>query len=248
MAQLLFYSLIAGLFSLIGGLLVVWKAEFAKKIITSLLAFAAGAFLAVALLDLLPEAVEMVEEAHEVFIMALVGFFIFFVLERYLMCSHKFSAEHEHSEHTESLPTLIIIGDSLHNFIDGIVIALAFIADPAIGLVTALGIAAHEIPQEIGDFSILLSQGWSKGKVIAVNIFQSLLTVPGVIVGYYAGMILMPYLPYVLGLTAGIFLYIGASDLIPEVHHRTGHKGFSRVVLPFLASIVIIGYLIEITH
>jgi zinc and cadmium transporter len=253
MAQLIFYSLIGGLFSLIGGLLLVWKVEFAKKITTSLLAFAAGAFLAVSFLDLLPEAVEAVEEPHGIFISAIVGFVLFFILERALMRFRHHDHEEEHShvvqtEHAEPLPTLIIIGDSVHNFLDGIVIALAYIANPVLGLVTTLGIAAHEIPQEIGDFGILLSQGWSKKRVIIVNILQSLLTAVGALVGYYIGSMLEPSLPYLLAGVAGIFLYIAGSDLIPEIHHRTGHRHFFRVVIPLIASVVLVGFLIQMTH
>ncbi len=253
MALLIFYSLIGGLFSLIGGLLLVWKAEFAQKVTTSLLAFAAGAFLAVSFLDLLPEAVEAVEEPHGIFIAAIIGFILFFILERALMRFRKHGHEEEHShliktEHAEPLPTLIVIGDSLHNFLDGIVIALAYIANPFLGLVTTLGIAAHEIPQEIGDFGILLSQGWSKKKVIIINILQSLLTVVGAVVGYYAGTFLESSLPFLLAGVAGIFLYIAGSDLIPEIHHRTGHRHFFRVVIPLIASVVIIGLLIHFTY
>lgn len=248
MITLLFYSLIAGLFSLIGGLFIVWKADIAKKITTSLLAFAAGAFLAVSFLDMLPEAIEMVEEPHSIFIAVVVGFLCFFILERLLMRLHIHSRDHTHSEHMETLPVLVILGDGIHNFLDGILIAIAFIVNPAAGLITAIGIAAHEIPQEIGDFSILLSQGWSKKKVIMVNVFQSLLTIPGVIIGYYAGVFLEPYLPYLLAGASGIFLYIAASDLIPEIHHRTGHGQFYRVVIPFIVSILLIGILTTFAH
>ncbi|MDQ3076510.1 MAG: ZIP family metal transporter [bacterium] len=248
MITLIFYSLIAGLLSLIGGLLIIWKANLAKKITTSLLAFAAGAFLAVSFLDMLPEAIEMVEEPHNVFIAALIGFTSFFILERLLMRFQVPSHDHVHSEHMETLPVLVILGDSIHNFLDGILIAIAFIANPAAGLITAIGIAAHEIPQEIGDFSILLSQGWSKKKVIVVNVIQSLITIPGVIIGYYAGIRLEAYLPYLLAGASGIFLYIAASDLIPEIHHRTGHNNFFRVVIPLISAMVLIGILTTVAH
>jgi len=250
MAQLLLYSLVAGLLSLVGGLVLLSHRKFAEKIMTSLLAFAAGAFLAVSFFDLLPEAVEVVDDPHPIFLTAIIGFVAFFMLERGLMWMYgkKHLHDHSHSEHTESLPFLVILGDALHNFIDGVVIALAFVANPALGLITALGIAAHEIPQEIADFSILLSQGWSRKKVILVNILQSLLTVPGVLLGYYGGQMLEPYLPYLLSGVAGIFIYIAASDLIPEIHHRTGHTHFIRVVAPLIASLALIWYLIKATH
>ena len=248
MIQLIFFSLIGGLFSLIGGLILLTRVDLAKKIITPLLAFAAGAFLGVTFLDILPETLEKVSEPRGVFISLLVGFIGFFIIERLLMFFHKEERGHAHSEHTEFLPFLLILGDCIHNFLDGIIIALAYIANPILGLTTALGVAAHEIPQEIGDFSILLNQGWKKKKIILVNIFQSLLTIPGVLVGYYMGHALESSLSYLLAAAGGVFLYIAASDLIPEIHHQTSHRHFYRVVIPLLASVIIMGYLVEITH
>jgi zinc and cadmium transporter len=248
MLSLILYSLIGGAFSLIGGLLLLTRADLAKRVITPLLAFSAGAFLAASLLDILPEALEVTIEPHYVLASALAGFLIFFVLERLLMFLHARVHEHKHSDHTESLSFLLVLGDSIHNFIDGIVIALAYLASPVLGLTTTLGVAAHEVPQEIGDFSILLNQGWSKWRIIWVNVLQSLLTIPGVLIGYYAGQWLEPQLPYLLGGTAGIFLYIAASDLIPEIHHRSGHRQFWSVVLPLLASVLLMAYLINLAH
>lgn len=247
--ELIFYSLIGGLFSLIGGIVLLFHKNLAQKIIVPLLSFAAGAFLSAAMLDILPEALEMVEEPHPVLLFTLIGFTAFFILERILM---KFFYHHHqggsHSDHTESLPPLLILGDSFHNFLDGIVIALAFNANPALGLVSALAIAAHEVPQEIGDFSILLNQGWSRTKILMVNISQSLLTIPGVLLGYYAGNLLQPHLPYLLALAAGIFIYLGASDLIPEIHHKAGHKHFNIVILPLVLGIFMVWYLVGLTH
>jgi zinc and cadmium transporter len=248
--DLLYYGLIASVLSLIGGFIVLWRANFVRKITTWLLAFAAGAFLGVGFLDLLPEAIEMVEEPHFVFIAVLVGFFIFFSIERLLMRyfpAHE-EGSHGHGEHTESLPLLVVIGDTLHNFLDGIVIAIAFVAEPTLGLATALAVAAHEIPQEIGDFAILLDQGWSKTKIMVVNVISSLTTLLGIAAGYFAATFFEGWLAYLLGGTAGIFIYIAASDLIPEVHHRSGHKNAYRILFVFLLSLVLIGYLIFSTH
>ena len=214
------------------------------------MAFAAGAFLGATFLDLIPEALEMVEEPHPVLMATLIGFLLFFTLERFLMryFYHSHSNKHEHAEHTESLPFLLILGDSIHNFLDGIVIGLAFLADPTLGFSATLAIAAHEIPQEIGDFSILLNQGWSKAKIIAVNVAQSLLTLPGALLGFYGATLFENSLPYLLAGTAGIFLYLGASDLIPELHHRAGHRHFGKVLIPMLLSILLIGYLVNLAH
>jgi zinc and cadmium transporter len=250
MTQLLLYGFIGGFFSLAGGLLLLWKEDWARRFMTPLLAFAAGAFLGASFLDILPEALELTDEPHPVLLAALVGFLLFFLLERVLMryFFHSHGEKHEHSDHTETLPPLLILGDSVHNFLDGVLIALAFVANPALGLTTALAVAAHEIPQEIGDVSVLLSQGWAKGKIIAVNVLQSLLTFPGIFLGYYAGTSLEGALPYLLAGAAGIFLYLGASDLVPELHHRTSHKHFFRVVLPLLFGVALIGYLIAVAH
>ena len=247
--QLLLYALISGLFSLIGGFILLWKSTLANRIMTTLISFGAGAFLAAVFLDILPEALEQNTEPQPVLIAALSGFILFFILERFMMRYIRGNIhEKTHSDHTESLPFLIILGDSIHNFLDGIVIAIAFTANPLLGLPTALAIAAHEIPQEIGDFSILLKLKWSKRNIIAVNIMQSLLTIPGVLLGFYMGRLVETHLPLFLGMTSGIFLYIGAADLIPELHHQSGHKHFFRVIIPFILSVVLIYIFVGIAH
>lgn len=245
--MLLFYGLVAGLFSLVGGLALVWRADLAKKIMIPLLAFAAGSFLGVSFLDLLPEAVEAVTEPHWVFAAVLLGFFLFFALERFLI--RKFHVHGtEHSEHTEAIAWLVVIGDSFHNLLDGIVIALVYLANPALGLPTALAIAAHELPQEIGDFSILLDRGWSKARVIWVNVASSLLSLVGIGIGYYAGTWLEGYLPYLLAAVAGIFIYIATCDLIPEVQDRAGHKYSYRILGSLLLGLLLTGYLAMLAH
>jgi zinc and cadmium transporter len=249
MNDLLFYSLIGGLFSLIGGALLLLNEKLTQHLMTPLIAFGAGAFLGAAFLDILPEAIEQAPEAHPIFIAVLVGFISFFILERLIMrLTGPHGNEGTHSAHTESLPFLLILGDCLHNFLDGIVIAIAYVASPAIGFPTALAIAAHEIPQEIGDFAILLSLKWSRKKIIVINILQSLLTIPGVFLGLYLGHLLQPYIVLLLGGAAGVFIYIAASDLIPELHHRAGHKHVLRVVLPLILSVILIYYFTSLAH
>lgn len=250
MMTLIWYGLISGLLSLAGGLLIVWRSGAAIKIITPLVAFAAGAFLGVSFFDILPEALEGVTETRPIFIWLAGGFFAFFALERFIMRywhQHKLNGE-SHSDHTESLPALVILGDSLHNFLDGVVIALSFVVNPALGLTTMLAVVAHEVPQEIGDFIVLLDRGWTKRKIIFVNIASSLLAVVGVVVGYYAAQQFVGWLPYLLAAVAGIFIYIAASDLIPEIHHRAGHKHIYPILLAFLLGLVSIGYLVSLAH
>ena len=255
MPQLLLYGLLGALLSLLGGLIFLWKAEAVKKSITPLLSFAAGAFLGVSFLDLLPESVESVTEPHSVFIAFLIGLSAFFALERFLMkYSHNHPDPesehlHDHADHTETLPSLVILGDTLHNFIDGVIIALAYLANPALGLATTLAVAAHEIPQEIGDFVILLDQGWSKKKIILVNLFSSLATIMGIVVAYYTTSTLVEgWLPYLLASVAGVFTYIALSDLIPEIHHRARHKYFFRVLAAFAIGLLLVGYVVSLSH
>jgi len=249
MLTLLFYSLVGGLFSLVGGLLLLWKPQKTLRVIVPLLAFSAGAFLSAVFFDILPEAIELSPHPEIVLQATLLGFTVFFTLERLLMKFYKKRDEpHHHSEHTETLPTLLILGDSLHNFMDGIAIGLTYLINPALGLITTITTAGHEIPQEIGDFSILLRGGWPRAKILWVNILQSLLTIPGAFLGYYLGQEVKAFLPQFLGFTAGIFLYIAASDLVPELHHRSSHKHFWRIILPFTLAILFIFMVIKITH
>lgn len=250
MSTILLYSLLGGLLSLTGGILLLWRTDIAKRFSLPLLVFSAGAFLGASFLDILPEALEMGAEPKTIMISALTGFVIFFAIERLFMryVHDGHSHEHVHTDHTESLPFLLVLGDSLHNFLDGILIALAYLANPSLGLVTTLAVAAHEVPQEIGDFSVLLNQGWSKKQVLLVNIFQSLLTVVGAAVGYFAGKFFEPYLPGLLAAAAGIFIYIAASDLIPEIHHSAGHKNAYPVLITLLVGILTVGLLSDFAH
>ena len=248
-AELLFYSLLGGVFSLIGGLVLLWRSDLAHRMMTTLISIGAGAFLGAALLDMIPEALEQTEDWSPIMVAVVYEYSIFFILERFLMRYFKgHLGAQSHSDHTESLPFLLILGDSLHNFLDGIIIAIAYTANPVLGLPTALAIAAHGIPQEIGDFSILLKLGWPKMKILAVNILQSLLTIPGVFIGYYLGQFIEGYVPLFLGGAAGTFIYIAASNIIPELHHQSGHKYFFRIVAPLVASIVVIFFLVKFAH
>lgn len=246
MSALILYTLIGSLFSLVGGLLLLWHAEFAQRITNLLFAFGAGAFIGISFLDLLPEAIGMVEEPHVVLIASLAGFTLFFALERLSMKHMHFSGEHAHEAHSETLPWMTVIADTLHNFLDGVVIALAYIANPALGLPTALAIAAHEIPQEIGEFAILLDQGWTKSKIIMANVFSALAAFAGIGVAYIALPFFEAYLPILIGAVAGIFIYIAASQLIPEIHHRAGHTHAYRILATFLAGVLVIGYVITL--
>lgn len=235
------------LVSLIGGLYLIYGKKGAGKLQKIAVPFAAGALLAAAFLDLLPEAGEMAEP-KTVALWVLIGFVGFFILERSLSWFH-----HHHDDdasHSERRQTtaLIVIGDTVHNFIDGLAIGAAFVVSPATGIITTLAISAHEIPQEIGDFGLLLAKGMAKRKVLLVNIISALVTVVGAAIVYWLGDALNINQAALLALTAGFFLYIAASDIIPTIHAEPHRKIANIQTLVLLFGIVFVGVTSNIAH
>ncbi len=226
---ILLFTFLGSIGSLIGGLILISREKFALKMSHFLASFAAGTFLGAAFLDLLPEALHEAEELNiNVSLWVLVGIVFFFLIERAIHWFHHHEEYHEHEKETKSTVPLIIIGDTMHNFVDGVVIAATFLVSIPLGIVTTLAVAAHEIPQEIGDFGLLLHKGLSRKKVILVNILSASAAFAGAIITYLAGNALEDYLPIFLAVTAGFFIYIAASDLIPEIHHEK-RKGFALI-------------------
>lgn len=235
--EVIFWSLVGGLFSIIGGAGLLVNRKIADKIGTLLTPFAAGGLLGAAFFDLLPEAVEQNAEGAA-FRWVVVGIVAFFIFEQYL---HWFHHHHEHSDKQYKSPTapFIIIGDTLHNAIDGIAIGAGFVINPALGIVTAVAVAAHEIPQEIGDFSIMLKSGMARRRVLLWNAVSSLATLITALYTFWLGNNTSLPLGAILGLSAGLFIYIAASDLIPTIHEE--HKG---TLVKFPVILLILGVLI----
>lgn len=226
---ILFFTLIGSVFSLIGGVLLLFKEKLALRISHFLASFAAGVLLGAAFFDLLPEAAHEGEELGiNVFSWALIGIVVFFLIERSIHWFHHHEEFHEHKKESKSTIPLIIIGDTVHNFVDGIVIAATFMISAPLGIVTALSVAAHEIPQEIGDFGLLLHKGLNRKKIILVNVLSASVAILGALLTYSLGNVLESYLPILLALTAGFFIYIASSDLIPEIHYEK-RKGFALI-------------------
>ena len=221
LSQVIFFSLIGGIFSLIGGSLLLANKKRAKILTDYATPFAAGGLIAAAFVDLLREA------AHEgsieiALIYTMVGILAFFMLERFL---HWFHHHHEHQDKdTDPTVSLVIIGDTLHNFIDGIAIAAGFLVGPETGVIVTIAVAAHEIPQEIGDFALLLHKGMSRTKVIWVNVLSALATTLAAILFFQLGQSFGIALDVVLGLAAGFFIYIAVSDIIPDIHKSEARK------------------------
>lgn len=245
-------SFVGSLFSLVGGMLLLAKRLSVERVQRFAVPFAAGALLAAAFLDLLPEAIEEGGDSLDIMALVLTGFVVFFILERFLGWFHH---HHDHSSDTKasqprrhSTKALIVIGDTLHNAIDGLVIGAAFLAEPITGIITTAAIAAHEIPQEIGDFGVLLSLGMRRRNVLLVNILSTLATVIAAVSVYALGGVLASYEPVLLALAAGMFIYISASDLVPTIHDEQSAKVANYQTMILLFGVVFIGITTTLTH
>ena len=247
MTLVIIFSLIGGLLSLIGGVILLSNKKIATNLAKYATPFAAGALIAAVFLDLLPEAVKEADSLV-VFTSTMAGIVLFFYLERFL---HWFHHHHGHSQiegFSKRPPVLIVIGDTLHNALDGVVIASAFLVSPAAGIVTAVAVAAHEIPQEIGDFGLLLAKGYSKKKVLLVNIVSALATTLMAVITYSLGSSDKLPIGALIGLSSGFLLYIALSDLIPTIHeesHKT-RRAFDWKPILLIAGIAVVALTVEL--
>lgn len=238
LTQVIFFSLIGGIFSLIGGALLLTSKRRAKAIAEYVTPFAAGALLAAAFLDLLKEGLEM-GSSEAVLRWTLAGLLLFFLLESLLNWFHH---HHEHKDnHVDPTVSLVIIGDTVHNFIDGAAIAAAFLISVPTGIVTTLAVAAHEIPQEIGDFGLMLNKGLKRSHVLWVNVMSALATTVGAVIFFKLGQDNEPLVVALLGLTAGFFIYIAVSDIIPSIHDSKTRRTLNIKSLLLLLGVAVVG-------
>lgn len=244
---ILVFTIIGGVLSLVGGLLLLIRPRFAQGISHLLASFAAGALLGAAFFDLLPESLHT-DNTSMVFLNVLLGILFFFLLERFLHWYHHHSSEVEAHRGKPIVP-LIVVGDTIHNFIDGIAIAATFMISIPLGIVTAIAVGAHEIPQEIGDFGVLLKQKLKSKKIILINVFSSLAAVLGAVLMFIFGEHLEQFIvPVILPVTAGFFIYIALSDLIPEIHQEN-RRGFAlKETIMLILGIVVMYVVIEALH
>jgi zinc and cadmium transporter len=213
-----------------------------------LVSFAVGTLLGAVFLEILPHALEY-GQADSVAISVLIGLLAFFVLEKLVLWRHcHYEAcevhgleSHAHDHVHQRAGLMILIGDTFHNFVDGILIAGAFLADTQLGIVTALAIIAHELPQEVGDFLVLLHSGYSKAKALFFNLLSSLAMVLGGLLGYVALAGMQELTPYLLGVAASSMLYVAVADLIPGLHRRPELSATLEQVLLIGAGIALIG-------
>jgi zinc and cadmium transporter len=242
--DVIFFSLIGGVISLIGGILLLSKQSTAGVLAKYATPFAAGALLAAVFLDLLPEGIAE-STAEQVLVWTLVGIVGFFFLERFLSWFHH---HHEHEDaDNQSSKSLIIIGDTLHNALDGVAIAAAFLISVPAGIITTIAVAAHEIPQEIGDFGLLLSKGMSRKKVLLVNMLSALATTVFAVITFALGSADKLPIGALLGVSAGFLLYIAMSDIIPTIHHNTQKNKLTDIKpLLLLAGVIVVAIAVNI--
>ena len=231
----------------LGGLLVASSLLFndrvRQRLLPWLISYAVGALLAVALLMLLPEALMLMRPAA-VFGTLLGGILSFFVLEKLVLLRHS----HDEGLVHGATGTLVIVGDAFHNFIDGAIICTAVLTSVPVGVNTALAVAAHEIPQEVGDIAILLASGYSRRGALVLNLASGASGLAGALLAYVAVQIVPGIRPFVLSFSSASLLYIAMSDLIPDLHHGQIDSSAPRQVLLIAAgigTIVLFGWLID---
>ncbi|TYQ03619.1 UNVERIFIED_ORG: zinc and cadmium transporter [Zoogloea ramigera] len=219
-----------------------------SKVVERMVSLSVGLMLATSLLHALPEAFDSTASPRSLFATLLAGLLAFFVLEKLAIMRHSHHHEHDghhhHHGHDKSeagkAGWMILVGDGMHNFTDGILIAAAFLADPQLGLVTGLAIIAHEIPQEIGDFIVLLNAGFSRTRAYIYNLLCSLLSIAGGLLGYYFLDRASSLIPYVLVFASSGFIYIAVSDLMPQMQRRATLRESVQQVLLIATGVAIV--------
>ncbi len=247
-AYIFIFTFIGSIVSLLGGLILLKRNLWEGENSVHLLAFAAGVLLATAFLDLFPEALEASSDNPDIFIFGLLGIVVFFFLERLFVNFHPHDTEDSEGSRRKSVINLILFGDAFHNFIDGFVIAGSFLVSIQLGIVTALAVAAHEIPQEISDFTILLRNGLGAKKAIIYNILSGLTALAGALIAIFLSSVIEPYLGLVLAFTAGMFIYIAASSIIPELQHiYLKERNWHQAIL-FVVGILVVYLTTQLLH
>jgi zinc and cadmium transporter len=237
--QIVVATFIVSLIAFVGILTFFLRQELLNKALLVLVALSAGGLIGGAFLHLMPEAVEEAGANLNIFLYLLLGFCLFFVLEQFLRWRHEHGTVHK----IQPFSYLILISDSLHNFIDGLVMAASFIVSYQIGIVTTLAVTLHEIPQELGDFGVLTYGGFSRTRALTYNYISAITAILGGITGYFAYSLIKDSIIYLLPFAAGNFIYIAAADLIPEIKHTTNIR---RSAIHFCVFLVGLGIMLII--
>lgn len=227
-----------------------------SKLVDRMVSLSVGIMLSTSFLHALPSAFESEADPRSLFACLLAGLFGFFLLEKFaiLRHSHHHEGDGHHHEHGHDAHEagkagwMILVGDGMHNFTDGILIAAAFLADPTLGLVTALAIIAHEIPQEIGDFIVLLNAGFSRKRAYLYNLLCSMMAVLGGVIGYFTLDKAAALIPYVLVLASSGFIYIAVSDLMPQMQRRATFKETVPQVILIACGVALVFFVTQHHH
>jgi zinc and cadmium transporter len=258
---LLSFSLIGSVLGLLGGVIFLYHKSWSILLEKYSVPFAAGSMITVAMIALLPEAIHMIGE--NAFVVMLAAFFGAFCFEQFIFPTHHHSHdhlhEHEHDDHghshanedsnkiNHSSTMLVLLGDTVHNFIDGVAIGAAFVVNPLLGLTTAVSTLLHELPHEIGDFGILLKAGWQKKNIILVNILSAMVTVVGAFGVLFVSQN-MQVIGTLLAISAGIFFYLGTIDFIPHSFHTSAQNKRKSFLALMLGVVVLFAALNALPH
>jgi len=233
MLIILLATFIVSLISLIGIFFIGMKQDTLTKIIKYLVSFAVGGLLGGAFFHLLPESMETGNPF--LFVYVLSGIMIFFLIEKFLHWRHC----HKGQCDAHTFTYLNLIGDGIHNFIDGMIIAASFVTDMRLGVITTLAVAAHEIPQEIGDFGILVYGGFSKSKALLFNLLSALTAMAGAVIAYFSFNQIVWLKGFLIPFTAGGFLYIALVDLIPELHKEAEKDNMALQFITIISGLLL---------
>ncbi len=214
--SILLLVLVGSVLALVGGILFLSIKSWSKFLAKYSVPFAAGVLLTVSLVGLVPEAHHLINhQAYPVILFTLIGVYIF---ESWVCHLHHHQCNDDHG-HFHGSALWVIIGDTIHNFVDGVAIAAAYLANPGLGVITAVSTFLHEVPHEIGDFGVLLNLGWKKSRIIVINLLSSLATLVGAVLIFFFN----PsdnFFGYLISISAGMFLYLGASDFLPQADNK----------------------------
>ncbi|MGV8933801.1 MAG: ZIP family metal transporter [Gallionellaceae bacterium] len=243
-----------GFLSVLGAGLIALNSR-SQRYVGAMVSYAIGALLGAVFLEILPEAIKLTHNVATLSATLLGGILLFFILEKLVLWRH---CHHDHCEAHEPKPEtehdhgrsgmMIMVGDTFHNFVDGIIIAAAFLTDIQLGIVTSIAIIAHEIPQEIGDFAILLHSGYSKMRALKLNLISSFASVAGAVLGYYTLQTAQSWISSLLALAAASMIYVAVADLIPGLHKRTKLKDTLQQVVLILAGVGTVGLMGMLLH
>lgn len=246
LGYILLFTFLASIVSLLLVAILLLHKTLIHKTSFLLVSFAAGALLATGFMETLKEAVEIAGD--KAFLWTTISIAMFFLIERLFISLHHHDEEDPSIDSEKlKLPTsLLLFGDGLHNFIDGMSIAAGFLVSFQLGLVTSIAVFIHEIPHELGDFGILINKGWSRGRVLLFNALTGATSLAGALIAFYVGSQFDNIIPVLLAITTANFIYLSATDLLPEIHHRAKKSFAVRYTLSFFAGIFLIAILIKI--